>query len=84
MYFYPRPPIQYYNSRATTVDFRNPSVANIQQVLKESWPLLGLVGAASIVMGMTKLVPWSSPELSYIIGGTLLAGAGYGYLNKDK
>jgi hypothetical protein len=76
-YFYRLPPR---NAYATTVDFRNPSVANIQQVLKESWPLLGLVGVASFILGATKMIPWSSPTLSYIIGGVSLAGASYGYM----
>lgn len=77
------PPIQYY-SRATTVDFRNPSIANIQQVLKESWPTFALAGAAGILLGATKIIPWSNPTLSFIIGGTCLAGAGYGYMLSNK
>jgi hypothetical protein len=76
-YFYRMPPPRAY---ATTVDFRNPNAANIQQVLKESWLLIGLTGIGSFVLGATKLIPWSNPTWSYILGGVLLAGAGYGYM----
>ena len=80
-YFYPPPPqIPPYRTYATTIDFRNPSAANIQQVLKENWTTFAIVGAVGIFLGITKLIPWANPTLHYITGGLGLAAAGYGYM----
>jgi hypothetical protein len=42
--------------------------------------MFALAGAAGILLGATKIIPWSNPTLSFILGGTALAGAGYGYM----
>lgn len=75
----------YPRAYATTVDFQHPSITNIQNVLKESWPLLGLVGAFSTLIAVTdSKILGGNNELRWILGPAFLLAAGYGYMSTRK